>query len=41
MDELNIKNDWISNEEEHFTNEFDKYVSYLEQKRIEVEWIIK
>ena len=41
MDELDIKNDSILDQEEQFTNEFDKYVSYLAQKRTEVEWIIK
>ena len=40
MDELNVKNEWTSLQDMQFSNEFDKYVYYLEQKRIEIDNLI-
>lgn len=40
MDELNIENKWTSLQDMQFSNEFDKYVYYLEQKRREIDDLI-
>lgn len=33
MDELNVKNEWTSLQDMGFSNEFDKYIRDLEDRR--------